>query len=68
MRHLPHDGNKWILHVVDHWSKFQFAFPLASKSARDVASALEKWVFSVMGLPSILQSDNGHEFVNKLIE
>jgi len=42
--------------------------PLVSKSARDVANALEKWVFPVMGLPSILQSDNGWEFVNKLIE
>ena len=25
-------------------------------------------MFPVMGLPSILQSDNGREFVNKLIE
>jgi len=68
MRHLPHNGYKWILHLVDHWSKFHFAYPLVSKSARDVAEALRKWVFPVMGLPSILQSDNGREFVNKLIE
>ena len=54
--------------LVDHWSKFQLAFPLSSKSARDIASALEKWVFSVMELPSILQSNNGCEFVNKVIE
>jgi len=67
MRHAPHNGYKWILHVVDHWSKFHFAYPLVSKSARDVANALEKWVFPVMGLPSILPSDNGWEFV-KLIE
>ncbi|KAL5493961.1 hypothetical protein EMCRGX_G015214 [Ephydatia muelleri] len=68
MRHLPHDGFKWILHIVDHWSKFTFAFPLAQKSAKEVTSALEKWVFPFIGLPSIIQSDNGREFVNKLIE
>ena len=68
MRHLPHGNYKWILHVVDHWSKFHFIFLLISKSAADVANALHKWVFPVMGLPSILQSDNGREFVNKLIE
>ena len=36
--------------------------------ARDAADALENWVFPVMGPPSILQSDNGREFVNKDIE
>ena len=68
MRHLLHDGYKWILHIVDHWSKFTFAFPLAQKSAKEVNCALEKWVFPFIGLPSIIQSDNGREFVNKLIE
>lgn len=37
-------------------------------SASDVANALQKWVFPFIGLPSILQSDNGHEFVNHLID
>lgn len=68
MQRLPHHEFKWILHIVDHWSKFNFAFPLQHKSACDVASALQKWVFPFIGLPSILQSDNGREFVNQLIE
>ena len=68
MRHLPDHGFKWILHLVDHWSKFHFAFRLVRKTATEVADAPEKWVFPVMGLPSILHSDNGREFVNKLIE
>ena len=68
MRHLPDKDYKWILQLVDHWSKFNFAFPLFQKSAKDVANALEKWVFPVMGLPRILQSDNGREFVIKLVD
>ena len=39
---------------------------IVQKSAADVSNALEKWVFPVIGLPSIIQSDNGHEFVNSL--
>ena len=68
MRHLPDDNYKWILHGVDHWSKFRFAYPLVNKSASDVATALEKYIFPIMGLPSILQSDNGREFINQLIK
>ena len=64
MRHLPDEDFKWILHIVDHWSKFNLAFPLVNKG---VAEALEKYVFSVMGLPSTLHSDNGREFVNSVI-
>ena len=67
MRHLPDEDFKWILHIVDHWSKFNLAFPLVNKGAHDVAEALEKYVFPVMGLPSILHSDNGREFVNSVI-
>ena len=68
MRHMPHNDQKWILHVADHWSKFTLAFPLQFKSAKNVANALQKLVFPIFGLPSILQSDNGREFINKLIE
>ena len=64
MRHMPYKDQKWLLHVVDHWSKFHFAVPLTSKSAQSVSQALQKHVFPVIGLPSIIQSDNGREFVN----
>ena len=64
MRHMPHNGQK---HIVDHWSKFHLALPTTSKSAVDVAHVLQKHVFPVFGLPNILHSDNGCEFVNKLI-
>ena len=63
----PDEDFKWILHTTDHWSKFNLAFPLVNKGAHDVAEALEKYVFPVMGLPSTLHSDNGREFVNPVI-
>ena len=59
MRHLPLDGNKWILHIVDHWSKFNLVYPLyhAQKTAKEVTNALETWVFPILGLPTILHSE-----------
>ena len=65
---MPDKDHKWILHVVDDWSKFQFAIPLWNKSASDVTQALQQYVFPVIGLPSIIQSDIGGEFINKLID
>ena len=56
MRHMPDKDQKWILHVVDHWSKFHFAIPLTSKSAQSVSQALQKHVFPVIGLPSLLHA------------
>ncbi|KAL5471109.1 hypothetical protein EMCRGX_G029188 [Ephydatia muelleri] len=67
MRHMPHNGCNWILHIVDHWSKFNFAFPLVKKKANHVVKVLHNYVFPVFGLPAIIHSDNGKEFVNKLV-
>ena len=67
MRHMPHNGCNWILHIVDHWSKFNFAFPLVKQKANHVVKVLHNYVFPVFGLTAIIHSDNGKEFVNKLI-
>ena len=68
MRHLPDGEYSWILHGVDHWSKLHFAYLLVHKSALDVAVVLEKYIFPIMGIPSILQSDNGRKFINAVIK
>ena len=60
--------NRWILHCVDHWSKFNFAFALPRKNAASVAAALNSYLFTYFGVPQILPSDNGREFVNSVIE
>ena len=67
MRYLPHGTKKWMLHCVDHWSKFNFAYTLEAKSARYVADVLNTYIFPYFGVPCILQFDNGREFVNGVI-
>ena len=68
MRHLPDGDYKWICHAIDHWSKFNFAFPIETKEAESVASVFETYIFPYFGVPKIFQSDNGKEFVNSIIE
>ena len=58
----------WIGHVVDHFSKFHILFPLHRKEATEVAANLTKKVFSYFGLPYILHSDRGKEFVASVIK
>ena len=52
---------------MDHWSKVHVLFPLMQKCAEEVALNLVTKVFSYFGLPRILQSDNGREFVNAIL-
>ena len=68
MRHRSDGLYHWIGHFMDHWSKIHVLFPLMEKSAAEVALNLSSKVFSYFGLPKILQSDNGREFVNGLVK
>ena len=42
-------------------------FLLKQKKAKEVTQGLIERVFSVFGLPSVLHSDNGSEFVNEIL-
>ncbi|KAL4119028.1 hypothetical protein QTP88_011901 [Uroleucon formosanum] len=63
---LPDGKYKWILNYQDHHTKFISLLPLESKRAVEVASNLLT-IFLTFSAPKILQSDNGREFVNSII-
>lgn len=67
MRSIQDGEFQWILHTKDHFSKFSWAYPLCSKEAQPVAEKLLQQFYS-FGVPKILQSDNGKEFVAKVIK
>ncbi|XP_025201180.1 KRAB-A domain-containing protein 2-like [Melanaphis sacchari] len=63
-----HDGGyKFILNYQDHLSKFVILRALKTKTAAEVTYHLID-IFCTFGAPSILQSDNGREFVNCIID
>ncbi|MDO9013584.1 MAG: integrase [Polynucleobacter sp.] len=58
------DGYKWILCVVDVFSKFMWTYPVFAKEPSQVNVCL--WhLFEANGVPRIIQSDNGREFENE---
>lgn len=67
MQTNPDGQYKFILQYQDHLTKFVQLRPLCSKRAVEVAKVLVD-IFCIFGAPSILQSDNGREFVNQIIE
>ncbi len=61
-----HDGHVFCLLLVDVFTGFIILRPLKNKRAETVARTL--WdIFTIIGIPKILQSDNGTEFLNEVI-
>lgn len=54
---------KYILTVIDIFSKFAWAIPIKSKTAADVADGMKK-VFASGRIPKNLHTDQGKEFFN----
>ena len=65
---MPDESYNYIAHYMDHWSKFHIIWPIMKKSAVEVAMGLATRVFPYIGVPKILQSDNGREFVNEVVK
>ncbi len=51
----------FLMNYIDHGVKFLFSIPLTRKRASCIAVALLE-IFTAVGPPMILQSDNGNEF------
>ncbi|XP_049742807.1 SCAN domain-containing protein 3 [Elephas maximus indicus] len=64
---LNPDGEyKFIMHYQDLHTKLSFLRSLKSKSPKEVAHALLD-IFTIIGAPSVLQSDNGREFSSQIV-
>lgn len=61
-------GNNHVLVVTCIATKYTVLVPLVDKAAATVAWALWERVLTVYPTPKILQSDNGKEFLNKLVK
>ena len=55
-------------HYMCHFSKFHILFPMKHKTVEEVVTNLQERVFPYIGVPLILQSDNGAEFSRRILE
>lgn len=56
--------NKYLLVMIDEYSRFPFAFPCSDMSAQTVIACFRK-LFSLFGCPSAVHSDRGTQFMSK---
>ena len=64
------DGYKYLLTVIDCFSKYAWAIPIKEKSAASLLKAF-KHLFEKQAFPrkpNRLQTDKGKEFVNKQVQ
>ena len=62
----PNRGYSYVLYYYDHKTRFNSLRPLHSTEPAEIAVQLFD-VFSIFGVPRILHSNNGKEFVRKII-
>ena len=61
-----HDGNKYVLVIIDFFSKFAEAFPLPNMEAVTVANKLVNEYIARYGVPLEIHSDQGRQFESGL--
>lgn len=61
------EGYKYILLIVDSFSKFPEAFPLKTQDSKEIANVLFSEIFARYGAPKVIVSDRGQNFLSKLV-
>ena len=59
--------NKYILTVIDEYSRFPFAFPCPDMTSSTIISRLSE-LFSIFGMPSFIHSDRGPSFMSSEVK
>ncbi len=62
------DKFKYVLLLVDSFTRWSECFPLKTKEAKEVAYVLFTHIFTRFGAPHSLVSDKGQEFMGKIVK
>lgn len=65
---VTRDGHKYILVIKDFLSKYVWLTPLQDKTKEEVALAFVNDFICQAGIPNMVVSDKGNEFVNKIMK
>lgn len=64
---MGNNGEKYILGIIDNYSRYVALVPLRQGTADEVAKALLKHWIAIFGTPESIHSDRGSSFENKLL-
>ena len=59
-------GYRYILVVIDNFSKFGWTIPLKNKYAQSITDAFSQIIKKSRRKPNLLETDDGKEYVNKI--
>ena len=61
------DGIRFLLVIIDIFTKFTWVIPLKTKKATDMKEAFTIWLSNLDVSPEKIMTDNGNEFKNRLV-
>jgi hypothetical protein len=61
-------GNRWILVLTDHFTRWQDALAIPDATAPVVATVLDERVFCYFGIPEQVHTDQGAQFQSQLFQ
>ena len=64
---MSRQGNLYMLVVQDYFSKWPFAVPLSDQTVNKIVQALKDQVFTLVGPPQRLHSDQGRDFESQIL-
>ena len=59
-------GYRYVVAVIDNFSKFGWTVPLKNKKSRTIKDSLENNPISSKRIPNLLETDRGKEFYNSI--
>ena len=61
-------GYRYVLVIIDNFSKFGWTVPLKNKSAQTIKDSFENFLISSKRRPNLIKSDRGREFYNNIFQ
>ena len=61
-------GYRYVLVVIDNFSKFGWTVPLKNKNAQTIKDSFENILISSKRKPNLIESDRGKEFYNNIFQ
>lgn len=65
---ITHSGNKYVLSIVDHFSRYTEFFALPDQTSETIASVLVHRYLTKYGIPKELITDQGASFTSELMK
>ena len=61
-------GYRYVLVIIDNFSKYGWAIPLKNKNAQLIKDSFENILITSKRQPNLIESDRGKEFYNKIFQ